>query len=399
MNWLSRFSDMVDELRQHSQVELLSFQSFPPVDEKQFEFLEKKYNTTFPKNVRAFYRETNGLQLSWILKNNEHFSADTNQFFSEVLPWDFFEKTLKFEDGVIMLLPLELALEQNTFDAFSQFYKMIFSLENFHLTLSEDDHFSNEYLTTDFESYLEFLLAGKGLVSRRSFFYKKTDDFLLKKISTHIYTPNSFWSNKKTLNLDQAALKNKFPLCDQVRFFENKVNRTGLRQMAENGEKFSPSELEEIIEKHHQFLMSSGAGGNWKVLEIKGIVTAFYENEIETTEGEQAIFERKNLTKLSFEKIELPFSNFCSAYAEGVSFSNSIFEKSVFTDAFLQGASFNNSIFTNVDFSRSDLRNADFENADLRNVDFENCDLRGANFENTKLEGASFINCVLTPSP
>jgi uncharacterized protein YjbI with pentapeptide repeats len=395
MNWLSRFSDMADELRQHSQVELLSFHSFQPVDEGQFDFLEKKYNTTFPKSVRTFYRETNGLQLSWVLKNNEYFSKEEYQPVTEILPWDFFEKTLKFEDGVIILLPLEIALEKNVFDAFSQFYEVIFSLENFDLTLSEDDHFSDEFLTTDFESYLEFLIAGKGLVSRRSFFYKMTDDFLFKKISTHISTPAIFWTKEKILNLDQAVLKDKFPLCDQVRLIENKINHLGLRQMAENGEKISPSELEEIIGKHHQFLMSGGVGGTWKVLEIRAIVTAFYENEIETTEGEQAAFERKNLTNLSFEKIELPFSNFCSTFAEGVIFSNSIFEKSIFTDAFLQDASFNNSILTNVDFSRSDLRNVNFEDADLRNTDFEDCDLRGANFENAKLEGASFINCIL----
>lgn len=395
MNWLSRFQNMADEIRQHSQVELLSFHSFPPVKEEQFEFLEKKYNTTFPKSVRAFYQETNGLQLSWILKNNEHFSKEKYSPSNEIIPWDFFEKNIKFEDGVIMLLPLELALGKNTFDAFSHFYNMIFTLEKFHLTLSEDEHFSDEFLTTDFDSYLEFLLAGKGLVSRRSFFYTRTDDFLLKKIPAHISTLNSFWTNKKILNLDQAALKDKFPQCDQVRFLQNKINHAGLRQMAENGEQVSPSELEEIIEKHHQFLMSGGVGGSWKVLEIRGIVTAFYQNKIETTEGEQAIFERKNLTNLSFEKIELPFSNCCSAYAEGVNFSNSIFEKSIFTDAFLQNSNFYNSTLTCVDFSRSDLRNANFENSDLRNADFENCDLRGANFKNAKMEGASFVGSIL----
>ena len=165
--------------------------------------------------------------------------------------------------------------------------------------------------------------------------------------------------------------------------------------MAENGAKISTTELEEIIEKHHQFLMSGGVGGTWQVLEIRGVVTAFYENEIEPTEGEQAIFERKNLNNISFEKIELPFSNCCSAFAEGVIFSTSNFEKSIFTDAFLQGADFYNSIFTSVDFSRSDLRNANFENADLRNCDFENCDLRGVNFENAKMDGASFVGCLL----
>ena len=133
-----------------------------------------------------------------------------------------------------MLLPLEMALEKNVFDTFSPFYNMIFTLEEFVLTVSEDDHFSDEFLTTDFESYLEFLLAGKGLVSRRSFFYKRTNDFLLKIISTPISTPNSFWANGKTLNLDQATLKDKFPFCDQVRFSQNKINHIGLRQIAEN---------------------------------------------------------------------------------------------------------------------------------------------------------------------
>lgn len=402
MNWLSRFSTMADEIRQHSKVELLSFHTFPPVKEEQFSFLEKKYNITFPKTVRAFYRETNGLQLNWILKSNEHFSNEKHQPSNEILPWNFFGKTLKFEDGVIMLLPLELALEKNVFDAFSPFYSMIFSLENFHLTLSEDDHFSHEYLTTDFESYLEFLLAGKGLVARRSFFYHRPDDFLLKKIPPHLSTTSSFWKKEKVLNLDQAALKNKFSLCDQVRYFENQINHVALRQMAERGDQISKIKLEEIIKKHHQFLMAGGMDGSWQVVEIRGIVTAFYNNESEPIEGEQAIFERKNLTNISFEtclsngeKTELPFSNFCSAFAEGVNFSNSTFEKSIFTDAFLQGASFCNSILTSVDFSRSDLRNANFENCDLSNADFENCDLRGASFQNAKLEGACFVGCIL----
>lgn len=396
MNWLSRFSDMVDELRQHSQVELLSFHTFPPIEEEHFHFLEKKYNTTFPKSIRNFYSLTNGLQLSWILKNNEHFSKEEYQFPSEILPWFFFEKTLKFEDGVIMLLPLEIALEKNIVDPFSQFYHVIFSLENFHLSLSEDDHFSNEFLTTDFASYLEFLIAGKGLVSRRCFFYARTNDFLLKKVSPHISTPTSFWTTEKILNLDQALLKDTFPFCDQVYFSKNNINQVGLRQMAEKGEKLSTSKLKKIVKKHHQFLLSGGVGGSWKVLEIRGIVTAFYENATEITAGEQAIFERQNLTEISFEKTELPFSNFCSAFAEDVNFSNSIFEKSIFTDAFLQGTNFSNSILTSVDFSRSDLRNANFKHADLRKADFENCNLEGVNFEHTKLEGASFVGCIFT---
>lgn len=395
MNWLSRFSNLVNEIGQNSNTELLSFQTFSPIQETQLLSLEEKYNITFPKQVLNFYKQTNGLQLSWVLEDNEDFSQEKNVLPKDILPWDIFEKNINFEDGVIMLLPLEIALEKKVFDAFSHYHQMIFSLENFHLTVSEDDHFSNDFLTTDFESYLEFLIASKGLVSRRSFFYSRSDDFSQDKIPSHIFTPNSFWQQEKVLNLKQATLKNEFPLCDQIRFSESKINKLGLRQLVEKSEKISSIEFEEIINLHHLFLMAGGIGGSWQVIEIRGIVTAFYQHKIEPTEGKQANLERKNLTNISFEKIELPFANFCSVFAEKVNFSNTNFENCNFTDAFLQNANFYNSTLTNIDFSRSDLRNVNFENCDLRNVDFENCDLRGANFENTKMDGASFVGAIL----
>lgn len=395
MNWLSRFSDLVNEIRQNSNTELLSFQTFPPVQEIQLLSLEKKYNIIFPKQILSFYKQTNGLQLNWVLDDNEDFSKEKNVLPKDILPWDIFEKNINFEDGVIMLLPLEIALEKKVFDAFSHYHQMIFSLENFHLTVSEDDHFSNDFLTTDFESYLEFLIASKGLVSRRSFFYSRSNDYSQDKMPNHISTPNSFWKQEKILNLKQAALKSEFFLCDQIRFSESKINRLTLRQLAQKSEKTSSIELEGIVNNHHQFLMADGIGGSWQVIEIRGIVTAFYQHKIEPTEGKQANFERKNLTNISFEKIELPFANFCSVFAEKVNFSKSNFKNCIFTDAFLQNASFYNSILTNVDFSRSNLKNVNFENCDLRNVDFENCDLRGANFKNTKIDGASFVGTIL----
>lgn len=234
------------------------------------------------------------------------------------------------------------------------------------------------------------------MISRRSFFYEIPKDFIFEKKSTHILTPNIFWTKRKTLNINQAILKDKFPYCDQVRFSENKLNATSLKFIAQNGAKISQDDLEKMIEEHHQFLMSDGVGGEWKVLEIRGIVTAFYNHKKEITEGEQANFERKNLTDISFEKIEIPYSNFCCVFAERVNFSKSNLERSVFTDAFLEGANFCNSTLIGLDFSRSDLRNVNFENAILENVDLENCDLRGANFEGAKMEGASFVNALLT---
>jgi len=394
MNWLSLFSDMVNELREHPQVQLLNYHKFPPVDYSQFDFLEKKYKLTIPKDVQAFYQETNGLQLRWIFKNNEQFSEEKYPIKNQILEWDYFQKTFRWEDGGIMLLPLEMLLEEKIIDAFSEDYNLICTFDDFKLSISENEDFSNEFLSTDFDSYLEFLIAGKGLITRRNFFYSRPD-FFTEKNPTQILTPHPFWTSGKILNLDQAVLKDQFPLCDQVRFFENKINRIGLQMMAQNGETISQNDLESIVEKHHEFLMAGGGGGEWKVLQIRGIVTAFYNHQNEIQEGEQTVFERKNLNNISFENIELPYSNCCTIFAEGVNFSNSNFEKSIFTDSFVQNSNFYNSKLTGVDFSRSDLRNANFENAILKDVDFEECDLRGASFENTNLEGASFVGAKL----
>ena len=395
MDWLSRFLEMVEELRQHPQVVVQEFHVFPKIESATFEALEEKYHLTFPQAVRDFYGATNGLQLSWVFKNNDQLPLRQKSLPTENLPWYFFTKKMHPEDGVIMLLPLEIALQEKKLDTFSHFYNTILTGNNFELSVSEDDYPSDEFFPTDFESYLEFLLAGKGLVARRSFFYKTPDSFLKKETLPLLETSNSFWIKSKQLNLDQALLKNIFPLCDQVRFSKNKINSTGLRHLAEKGETISQTELKSLLEQHHEFLMAGGVTGQWQVLQIRGMVTAFYETPTEVQQGEQIIFERKNLTNLSFENLELPFANCCTAFAEGVNFSNANFEKSLFTDAFLQGANFCNSNFTNVDFSRSDLRNANFQNTKLNSADFENCDLTGANFRGSRLEGARFVGAIL----
>lgn len=392
MNWLSRFQNMVKALEEHPEVEVLDFHTFSPVELSKVEFLEEKYGVKIPSSFFGFYKETNGLQLRWVFKNNENYKTSSIQKNNRTfLDWDFFQKIFRWEDGGIMILPLEKTLEENIIDAFSQDYNSIFSKNNFWISVSEDESFSENFYTTDFESYLEFLIAGKGLISRRSFFYKKEKMETVSKIAT----PKSFWNPQRKLQLEQALLKEQFPYCDQVRFSQSQINRNTLKLIVENGEQVVQDDLKDIVEKHHQFLMTGGVGGEWKVLEIRGIVTAFYHQQKETEQGVQANFERKNLMKNNFENIELPYSNCCAIFAEGVNFSKSNFEGSLFTDSFLRNSNFYNSNFTKSDFSRGDLRGANFQNANLTNVDFENCDLRGVNFEGAKLDGARFVGCVL----
>ena len=392
MNWYARFQDMVKELSQHTDVELLDSHVFAPLENSQIDLLEKNYNVKIPDIIRELYKITNGLQLRWMLKSNENFSKEKYPFNNENLPWNYFQQTFRFEDGGILLLPLEIVLENKVLDAFSSFYAMQILDNDFQLTLSEEEMISENTPFTDVESYLEFLLASKGLVSRRSFFYDK-------KIGTQlIQTPLSFWTENKILHLDQASLKNQFPLIDQVSYSESQINHPLLWQAVQHEKQISQKEIESIIEKHQDFLMSGGAKGIWKVIELKGLVTAFYENKKEAEEGVQANFERKNISNLNFSNTTLPFSNFCAVHAANCDFQKSDLSHALFSDAFLHAANFSNSNLANTDFSRSNLQNANFENAMLSGCDFENCDLRRANFEGAKMDGARFPGSLIINS-
>jgi len=392
MNWYARFQVMVKELSQHSDVELLDFHVFEPLENSQINLLEKKFSIEISDSIRELYLITNGLQLRWMLKSNENFSAEKYINDDAVLSWNYFQQTFRFEDGGIMLLPLEKVLEAKMFDAFSSFYSMQILDDDFHLTLGEEEIISSNSPFTNTKSYLEFLLASKGLISRRSFFYNK------KLGRQNFQTPESFWTENKILHLNQVVLKNQFPLIDQVSYSESQINHALLWQVLQNEKRISQKKIEKIVEEHQTFLMSGGAKGTWKVIELKGQVTAFYENKKDSKEGIQANFERKNISELDFSNKVLPFSNFCGVNAAKCDFQMSDLSYTLFSDAFLQRTNFSNSNLTNVDFSRSNLQNANFENANLSGCDFENCDLRGVNFEKAKLDGSRFPGALIMNS-
>ncbi len=172
------------------------------------------------------------------------------------------------------------------------------------------------------------------------------------------------------------------------------INQQKMRLMAEHGEKLHPDNIDRIIENHHEFLGSGGAGGRWKSLQISDIVIGFYDSEVES-EGQQAVFEKMNLINVLFKQLEFPFANFCGVFAIGNNFSFSNLSYSLFTDATLENVNFEGANLKNVDFSRANLRNACFVNANLSGVDFENCDLRGADFTNAKFATARFPGALL----
>jgi len=186
-----------------------------------------------------------------------------------------------------------------------------------------------------------------------------------------------------------------FPLSDQVGSDISLINSTLLQQIAQSDPPLKKEELEQMIKDHLIFLMSGGAGGSWKTILIKGLVLGIYKGP-EGKEGKQASFEKRHLKQdLELSSLELPFSNFCAAFAPQVSFFNSDLSHCLFTDAHLEEAVFKKSNLHKSDFSRANLAGASFADSDCSDVDFENCNLIGADFRGARLNGARFPGAQL----
>ena len=187
-----------------------------------------------------------------------------------------------------------------------------------------------------------------------------------------------------------TLLQSIFPLFKQEGRSTTGINKIRISNLAKNSKPVSQSQLEQILEKHFDFLSAGGAGGEWQTILVKGLVLGLYNTTFEVKDGEQATFERANLSKVEMANREMPFANFCGVYKEEGDFQNTNLSYCLFTDSFLEGADFRSANLQNADFSRANLRFANFQNANLQGVDFENCDLSGADFRNANLFNSRF---------
>jgi uncharacterized protein YjbI with pentapeptide repeats len=186
-----------------------------------------------------------------------------------------------------------------------------------------------------------------------------------------------------------------FPYSNQKGGDTSKINKGKIKQLIFKEKPLNPSQIKAIIEAHYTFLENGGAGGKWKIIDLKGIVLALYFGQ-EVTMGKQAAFDYKRFSdQVNFKQVLLPFSNFCASHIEGIDFQNADLSYSVFTDVCGKAANFSNAVSIGTDFTRANLKNANFQNANLFGADFENCDLSGADFRGAILTDARFPGAIL----
>jgi hypothetical protein len=208
-NYLDRFATMVEELKSCSdKLVLLNYNLFEPASVAAVANVESKLGFSLDESVKDFFCLSNGLQLRWILKNDPNYNPETHRFSSEPFDWLDPWRSYLPDTGLINILPLEeiffnewkdyvwspadaavperfLGVEYNgvffgknikPFDAFGKFYSMVFFIgdkNREYKVVMGDDHladFKNSKVT-NFESYLEFLLATRGIVEERKKFY------------------------------------------------------------------------------------------------------------------------------------------------------------------------------------------------------------------------------------
>ena len=186
-----------------------------------------------------------------------------------------------------------------------------------------------------------------------------------------------------------------FPFCTQAGRDYSMINKQRIQQLVLKNKPLNKAQIAMTISNHLVFLQNGGAGGQWKIVHLQGIVVALYFGP-EASKGIQANFERQQFPKnVNLQKAVLPFSNFCASMFIAGDFQSADLSYSVLTDVEAENSNFKNAQLAYTDFTRANLKGVNFQNANLIGADFENCNLTGADFRGAILNQARFPGAIL----
>jgi hypothetical protein len=232
-SYVERFKAMVEEVKSHPWLEVVEFTVNPPATADVFRQVEEKLGATLAAPLREFYGEANGLKLHWKIKGAlsaaelEEVDASSPDYSIE------FSENEDIPFAKIDLIPLEESLvtrrweeldeaddeehyefqgrsytyrefgeRLRPFDLFSTYYCMAFVTEEGRgdpPAMLLGDYYvvwSNSRLT-DFNSYLEMLLATRGIVEARNTVYGEYRGDLKPALKTGA----EFWTRERVPQL------------------------------------------------------------------------------------------------------------------------------------------------------------------------------------------------------
>lgn len=237
-DYLSRFALMAEELKScPERVALLNYNIFKPVSDDTVREVEDALGFSLDPSILSFFKQTDGLQLRWILRDNPRFDPDKQKFnyqpLDSLYPW---ERPVR-ANGFVNILPLRriflgdwedtvwyrnvepyrikfLGTEYDgtffkqhikPFDVFDAYYTMVFFTGDEEsdpkVLLAEDRHAElTSSKITDFESYMEFLIASKGIVKARKDFYTDAWDSSAEPKDI-LMTHQDYWTPDKVIEV------------------------------------------------------------------------------------------------------------------------------------------------------------------------------------------------------
>ncbi|MBD2563983.1 MULTISPECIES: hypothetical protein [Nostoc] len=202
-DYLKRFNALVKDLATYPYIEIMEYVTHPPVHLTDLKAVEAHLEAPLTEAIHSFYEQTNGLKLHWRIKRDlsleeteklRNKSSDFYVLIAEyvddpfanihLLPiqdcifkykWEqlataHWEKTIEFKDTIYQREDFKKQLKP--FDLISSEYCMAYFFEKGNgnpsvLLLNEEcSEWINSRLT-DFESYIEMLLATRGIVEAR----------------------------------------------------------------------------------------------------------------------------------------------------------------------------------------------------------------------------------------
>jgi len=231
-NYLKRFDKLAKDLAAQDYIEIVEYKPRPPARKLALKAVEEKLGAALSEPLRAFYEQTNGLKLHWTIKANLS-PTETNKLRKKstdyyVVIAEYIEdpfaiiNLLSLEDsilkeGKISAKQTEPAITFNNirysasdfrkrlkpFDVMNVDVCMAFLLEKGNgnppvLFLHDACSDWTGSRPTDFGSYLEMVLATRGIVEAREKIFavepKRTAEPLIgdEKFWQHTYTPKMF---------------------------------------------------------------------------------------------------------------------------------------------------------------------------------------------------------------
>ena len=238
-SYVERFRAVAAEVEAHPYLRLYKLTVNPPAAAAAFDEVEKRLKAPLAKPIRDFYAEANGLELRWGLKkglSEEELDKISDKYDDYTPPED--EEPGEREDPFarVNLLPIEDSIVRRKWkvlvsgddEAAFEFQKQTFNRKEFGRRLRPFDvystydcmafvleegvgdpkvmHLSGHYVewdgsrVTDFQSYMEMVIATRGIVEARDDVYGEYRGDLKKPLVTGA----DYWTARRIPKLFRA---------------------------------------------------------------------------------------------------------------------------------------------------------------------------------------------------